>query len=160
MLLEWNDLDGAEQHGQQALELARQDKSVIDRFASCEVFLARLKLAQGDAAGATSMLARVEQSVRQHNFVHRRQEVAAARLLALIQEGDLAAAADLAEKHKLPLSEARIHLAQGDAVSALAVLGPYRQYVKAKAWADEVLKVTILEAIAYHLLGQNDEAVR
>ena len=83
MLYEWSDLDGAEQHGQQALELARQDKSVIDRFASCEVFLARLKLAQGDAAGATSMLARVEQSVRQHNFVHRRQEVAAARLDAL-----------------------------------------------------------------------------
>ena len=55
---EWNDLDAAEQHGQQSLQLARQYESVIDRFVVCEVFLARLKLAQGDVAGAAAMLAR------------------------------------------------------------------------------------------------------
>ena len=35
-----------EQHGLQALQLARQYESVIDRYILCEVFLARLKLAQ------------------------------------------------------------------------------------------------------------------
>ena len=48
ILYEWNDLDAAEQHGQQSLHLARQYDRVIDRFIVCEVFLARLKLAQGD----------------------------------------------------------------------------------------------------------------
>ena len=42
---------------------------VIDRFIVCEVFLARLKLAQGDVAGAAAMLAQADQSARQHNFV-------------------------------------------------------------------------------------------
>ena len=67
---EWNDLDAAEQYGQQSLQLARQYDKVIDRFVICEVFLARLKLARGDVAGAAAMLAETEQSVRQNNFVH------------------------------------------------------------------------------------------
>ena len=61
--------------------------SVIDRFIICEVFLARLKLARGDVAGAAAMLAETEQSVRQNNFVHRMPEVAAAQVLVLLRQG-------------------------------------------------------------------------
>ena len=32
---EWNDLEAAEQHGQQALQLARQYDRVIDRYILC-----------------------------------------------------------------------------------------------------------------------------
>jgi LuxR family maltose regulon positive regulatory protein len=160
VLYEWNDLDGAEQHGQQGLELARQYESVIDRFISCEVFLARLKLAQGDVADATKMLARADQSVRQHGFVHRTQEVAAAEVLAFLHQGDLAAAAHLAGAHELPISQAQVHLARKDASAALAAVEPVRQQAEAEGWADEKLKVAILRAIAYHILGQNDEAAR
>ena len=135
ILYEWNDLDAAEQHGQQSLQLARQFDKVIDRFVICEVFLARLKLAQGDVAGAAAMLAEAEQSVRQQNFVHRMPEVAAAQVLALLRQGDLAAAAHLAQTHELPLSQARVHLAQGDPSAALAVLEPFRQQMEAKGWA-------------------------
>ena len=132
---EWNDLDAAEQHGQQSLQLARQFDRVIDRFIICEVFLARLKLAQGDVAGAAAMLAETEQSVRQHNFVHRMPEVAAAQVLVLLRQGNLAAAAHLAQTHELPLSQARVLLAQGDPSAALAVLEPLRQQMEAKGWA-------------------------
>ena len=128
---EWNDLDAAEQHGQQSLHLARQIENT-DRFVISEVFLARLKLAQGDVAGAAAMLAEAEQSVRQHNFVHRMPEVAAAQVLTLLRQGNLAAAAHLAQTHELPLSQARVHLAQGDPSAALAVLEPWRQQVEAR----------------------------
>jgi LuxR family transcriptional regulator, maltose regulon positive regulatory protein len=64
VLFEWNDLDGAEQHGRQSLDLERQYDRVIDRFVICEVFLARLKLTQGDVAGAAAMLAQADQSAR------------------------------------------------------------------------------------------------
>src|SRR5262249_41566812 len=53
---EWNDLDEAWQHAQQGLHLARQFDRVIDRFVICEVLLARLKLAQGDVAGAAALI--------------------------------------------------------------------------------------------------------
>jgi LuxR family transcriptional regulator, maltose regulon positive regulatory protein len=157
---EWNDLYAAEQHGQQSLRLAQQWDRVIDRFIVCEVFLARLKLARGDTAGAAAILAESEQSVRQHNFVHRIPDVAAQQVHVLLRQGDLDAAAHLAQTHELPFSQARVYLAQGDPSAALAVLGPLRQQMEAKGWADELLKVMVLQMIALHAYGEKDKAVQ
>jgi LuxR family maltose regulon positive regulatory protein len=155
---EWNDLDAAEQHGQQALQLARQFDKVIDRYVICEVLLARLKLAQGDLAGAATMLAETEQSVRQNNFVQRIPEVAAAQVFVLLRQSDLAAAAHLAQTQDLPFSQARVYLAQGDPSAALAVLEPLRLQMEAKGWQDERLKVMVLQAVALHAHGEKDKA--
>ena len=157
---EWNDLDAAEQHGRKSLQLARRYDRVIDRFIISEVFLARLKLARGDVAGAATMLAETEQSVRQHGFVHRRSEVAAAQVLTLLRQGDVAGAADLAQAHDLPISQARVHLAQGDPSAALAMLEPLRRHVEAKGWQDERLKVMVLQAVALAAHGETDAAVQ
>ncbi len=159
VLYEWNDLDEASQHGRQSLHLARQYERVIDRFILCEVFLARLKLAQGDVAGAATLLAQASQSARQQNFVYRIPDVAAAQVLTLLRQGHLAAAAHLAQAYELPLSQARVHLAQGDPSAALAVLSPWRQQVEAKGWEDERLKVMVLQAVALQAQGEQDQAV-
>ncbi|MCJ7660764.1 MAG: LuxR C-terminal-related transcriptional regulator [Anaerolineales bacterium] len=159
VLYEWNDLDAAQQHGQQSLHLARQVES-IDTFAVCGAFLARLKLTQGDVAGAAALLAQADQFMRQHNFVDRMHEVAAVQVLTLLHQGDLAAAADLAEKHELPLSQARVHLAQGDTSAALAVLEPLRRQVEAKGWEVERLEVIVLQAVANHAYGETVKAVQ
>jgi LuxR family transcriptional regulator, maltose regulon positive regulatory protein len=160
VLYEWNDLDTAEEHGQQSLQLARQYDRVIDRFVSCQVFLARLKLARGDAAGAGAMLADASQSVRQRNFVHRMPEVAAAQVLVLLHQGHPVAAAQMAQAHSLPLSQARVHLAQGDPSAALAVLEPWPQQVKARGWADERLTVLLLQALALQAQGAKEKALQ
>jgi LuxR family maltose regulon positive regulatory protein len=156
---QWNDLDAAEQHGQQFIQLTRQMGSV-DSFASYDVFLARLKLARGDVAGAVAILTRAEEFVRQHNFVFRMPDVAAAQVLTLLQQGNLAAAARLAQTHDLPLSQARVHLAQGDTSAALAALGPLRRQAEAKDWEDERLKVMVVQALALHAHGEKEEAGR
>src|SRR6266568_451453 len=155
---QWNDLDTAQQHGQQCLQLTRQMEGV-DTFASCEVLLARLKLAQGDVSGAAAVLDEAEAFVRRHSFVFRMPEVAAAQVLTLLHRGHLAAAAHLAQTHDLPISQARVHLAQRDPSTALAVLGPWRRQVEAKGWADERLKVMVLQAVALHMNGEKDKAV-
>src|SRR5205823_8562170 len=67
VLYGWNDLDEASQHGRQSLHLARQYERVIDRFVLCEVLLARLKLAQGDVAGAAAPLAEAGQAARREH---------------------------------------------------------------------------------------------
>jgi LuxR family maltose regulon positive regulatory protein len=159
VLYQWNDLDAAEQHGRQSLHLARQFDRVLDRFVLCEVFLARLKLAQGDVDSAVALLAEAAQSVRQQNFVSRMPEVAAAQVLALLRQGNLAAATHLAQEHDLPLSQARVHLAQGDPSAALAVLSSWRRQVEAKGWQDEWLKVIVLQAVALEAHGDKDQAV-
>ncbi len=157
---EWNDLDAAEHYGQRSLQLLRQYDRIIDRHIISEVFLARLKLAQGDVTGAASMLAETEQSVRQNNFVQRVPEVAAAQVLVLLRQGDLAAAANLAQTQDLPFSQARVYLAQGNPSAALVVLEPLRQQMEAKGWQDERLKVMILQAVALHAHGENDKSVQ
>ena len=149
---EWNDLDAAQQHRQQSVQLARQLENT-DNIISCELFHTHLKLAQGDVAEAATILTQADQFVRQHNFMHRMPEVAAAQVLTSLHQGDLAAAAYLAEKHELPISRARVHLAQGDTAAALAVLRPLRQQVEAKGWADERLKVMVLQAVALYALA-------
>ena len=131
---QWNNLEAAEQYGQQALQLAKQYDRVIDRYILSEVFLARLKLARGDVAGAATMLAETEQSVRQNNFVHRTPEVAAAQVMVLLHQGDLAAAAQLAQTHELPISQARVYLARETRPWLWHVLEPLRQQMEAKDW--------------------------
>ena len=157
---EWNDLETAERHGQQSLELAQQYDRLIDRFIICEVFLARLKLARGDVAGAAASLAQTEQVARQKNFIHRLPEIAAAQVLTLLHQGELETAAQLAQMHELPISRAQVLLAQGDASAALAVLEPWRQQMEAKGWQDERLKTMVLQALAYRASGEKDKAVQ
>jgi LuxR family transcriptional regulator, maltose regulon positive regulatory protein len=158
VLYEWNGLEAAEQHGQQCVHMARQLENT-DRVIVGEVLLARLKLAQGDEAGTAALLAEASQSARQQNFVYRLPEVAAAHVLTLLRQDHLAAAAHLVQTHDLPLSQARVHLAQGDPSAALAVLSPWRRQVEAKGWEDERLKVLVLEALALQAQGKKDTAV-
>jgi len=157
---EWNDLETAERYGQLSLQLARQYDRAIDRFVICEVFLARLKLARGEVAEAAAILAQADQSVRQQGFVQRIPEVAAAQVITLLRQDNLAAAVHLAQMHELPLSQARVYLAQGDTAEALAVLEPCRRLVEAKGWADERLKTMILQAVALHTNGEKNKAVQ
>jgi LuxR family maltose regulon positive regulatory protein len=90
----------------------------------------------------------------------RMPDVAAAQVLVLLRQGQLAAAADLAEMHELPLSQARVHLARGGTSAALTVLEPWRRQVEANGWADERLRVMILQSVALHAHGDTDMAVQ
>lgn len=158
ILYEWNDLDNAEQHGRQSLQLARQYDRVIDRFIVCELFLARLKLAQGDIAGAAAMIEQAGQSARQKNFVYRLPEVAAAQVMVLLRQGNLVEAAQMAQSYDLPLIQARVQLAQGETAAALAMLETLAQQMKAREWQDERLKVMVLQAVTLQAHGETDKA--
>jgi LuxR family maltose regulon positive regulatory protein len=156
---EWNDLDAAHQYVQQSLDLARQIENT-DRVVAAEVFLTRLQLAQGDVADAATRVAQVAAFVRRHAFTQRMPEVAAAQALVLLRQGNLSAAAQAAHTHDIPLSQARVYLAQGDPAAALAVLEPARRQMEAKGWEDERLKVMLLQALAFQAHGQQDQAVQ
>jgi len=157
---EWNDLVAAEQYGKQSLDLARQYESVIDRFITCIVLLARVKMAQGDVAGAAAILANASQDVRQHNFVHRIPEVTAAQVLVLLRQGNLEAAAKLAQIHELPMTQARVYLAQGNPSAALEILESFHRQVEGRELQDERLKVMVLMAIAHHANNEKEKAMQ
>jgi LuxR family maltose regulon positive regulatory protein len=155
---QWNDLEAAWQHGQQCIQMTQQTVS-IDTFALSTMLLACLKMAWGDVDGAATALDEAEAFVRQHHFVDRMADVAAARVLLLLYQGRLAVAAELVQAHELPISQARVHLAQGNPSTALTVLGSWRRQVEAKGWRDEQLKVMVLQALALEAHGDRDQAV-
>ncbi len=156
---EWDDLNAAEQHVRRGIPLARQLENT-DRSIVGEVFLARLKVAQGDVIGATAILVQANQSAHQHNFVLQIPEIAAAQALVLIRQGNLEAAAHLAQTHNLPLIHARVFLAQRSPSVALAVLEPLRQQMEARGWADAHLKVMVLQSVALLAHGEKVKAVQ
>ena len=155
---EWNELDTAEQYAQQCLQIIQQGESV-DTFVSHAVFLVRLRLAQGDLEGAAASLDQADAFLHQHNFVFRLRDVAAARVLILLRQGNVADAAHLAQTHQLPVSRARVHLAQEDPEAALLALEPWRHEVEEKGWADKRLEVTLLRAVALQACGDRNTAV-
>jgi LuxR family maltose regulon positive regulatory protein len=156
---EWNDLKAAQQYGQQSLELAQQVQN-LDTPALSWLLLARLKLAEGDLSSATALVTKAEQFISKNKFEHRVQEVSAVRVLTLIRQGDLVNAAILAGRNKLPLSQARVHLAQEDPSAALELLKPVRQQADEMGIEAERLKVVVLQALALQSLGQMSHALQ
>jgi LuxR family maltose regulon positive regulatory protein len=155
----WNDLAAAEQHGQQSLALARQIANT-DRTVASELFLVRLKLAQGDLAGAANLLATAGQQARQRSFGLQLPEVAALETLLALRQGHVAAAAEAARSLDIPLSRARVELVQGDPGAALTTLAAYCQQAEVKGWADERLKAMILQSLAHQARGEGETAAR
>ncbi|GLI05175.1 helix-turn-helix transcriptional regulator [Paenibacillus tyrfis] len=156
---EWNDLETAMHHGQQAVQLTQQLQQT-DRVVAGEVVLARLKLARGEVTEAAACLAKADHIASRQNFVKQRPDIAAAQVLVLLHQGQVAAAAHLAQKHELPVSQARVHLAQGEASAALALLEPLLEQAEAKGWEDERLKITVLQAVALHAQGEKLKAAQ
>ncbi|MBL8079840.1 MAG: hypothetical protein JNM55_17870 [Anaerolineales bacterium] len=157
---QWNDLTAAQKHGQRCQQLMQQIESV-DTVVSHKVSLARLLLAQGDVSSAVgAVFQEAEAYIHQHDFVFRIADLAAIQVIVLLYQGDLVTAADLAQTHHLPISQARVHLAQGDPGKALDVLAPVRQQAEEKSWQDERLKVLVLQALAHWAQGRSETAVK
>jgi LuxR family maltose regulon positive regulatory protein len=152
-------LEAAERYGQQGLALAQQLDNV-DTPAACGVLLARVQLAQGNAAGAIATLAETEQFAQQQHFDHWLGEITAVRIQTNLHQGNLAAAVQLAEAHDLPISDARIRLEQDEPIAALAQLEPVRQQAETNDWADLRLRVLILQSLAHQAAGESTAAVQ
>jgi LuxR family maltose regulon positive regulatory protein len=156
---EWNDLDAASRYAQQSLQMAHQYDQVIDRYILSEIFIARITLATGDAAGAAALLTQTRQSANHKNFTRWLAEIAAVQVLTLIRQGQLTAAAELSQQYELPMSLARVLLAQRNTSAALVILESFHQQMEAKGWQDERLKALVLLAIAHHAHSDQEKAV-
>ncbi len=157
---QWNDLDAAERHAEQSRQLARLYDRVIDRHLASDVFLARIRLARGDIDGAAAMLAEAHRVADENGFALRLPQIIAARVLVLLRQGKVAAAAQLASQHGLVPSQARVLLAQHRSAAASALLEPVRHEMRDRGWVDKWLRVTVLQAVALGASGESDSALR
>ncbi|HEX7557052.1 MAG TPA: hypothetical protein VF338_10545, partial [Leptolinea sp.] len=151
---EWNDLDAAERNCQQAAQLALQ----IECMSPIPYALlnARLKLARGDAAGAADIIARACESEPLSHLGDKMPEIAATQVLTLLHQGNLSEAAQLAQIYELPISMARVHLANGDASAALVLLEPLLR----QGTPNEKLNILVLYSVALHSHEETNRAVQ
>lgn len=154
----WNDLPAAEAHAEQSLHMARQLENT-DRFIASEVMLARLRLARGEVAVAWAQLAAAEQAAQRPHLLRMLPEITAAQVDVLLRQGKLDAAAHLAQRYTLPFCQVHVQLAQGDGAAALASLASLRAAVEAKGWQDDLLRVTVLQALAHQAHGDPEMAL-
>lgn len=155
---EWNDLDTAQHHAERSVEIVRLIENT-DRGIACEAFIARLKLSQGDVEGAAALLAKAERSVHQYDFTVMIPEIIATQVLILLRQDKVTEAAHLMQQHDLPISQARVYLAEGNTSEALTVLEPFRQQMEVKNWQDQRLRIMVLEAIALYQQGNTEAAL-
>jgi LuxR family transcriptional regulator, maltose regulon positive regulatory protein len=154
---ERNDLDAAEQYGFLSVRLARQLE--ITSFITSELAVGRLKLARGDAQGAIDLLAQTEQDARSRGFTFRLPEIAAMQVRAHLLQGNRTAAQQIAGAHDIPISQARVHLALGNAYAALELLEQAARVVEERRWSDQILTIPLLQAIAHDAGGDHERAL-
>jgi LuxR family transcriptional regulator, maltose regulon positive regulatory protein len=154
-----NDMEAAQQYARRTIQLAPQLQNT-DRAIACQVLMARLRLALGDLAGASTVLAQASHTARQLNLTVQLPDIAAARARLLLRQSNLAAAAQMARESEQPVSLARVSLAQSDPAAALATLEPWRAHVEARGWADERLTAALLWALALRAQGERDQALK
>ncbi|MCC6145944.1 MAG: tetratricopeptide repeat protein [Anaerolineaceae bacterium] len=155
---DWNDLDKAEKFAEQSFQLARLCEQMIDRLVSCELFFSRLKISQGDPASADYYLTQAEQHVRQYDYRVRLPDIAAARAVLCLHNGDVDAAAQLLQENDRWLVRAEVLIAQGNPTAALAILVPHRQKMQEAKLEDRLLVTMMLQAYALHVQGEKEMA--
>lgn len=156
---QWNDLEAAQEYGQQCHELLQQMENT-DTTASYKVFLAYLHLSRRDVTTASDVLDEAEAFVHQNNFLFRMPDIAEAQVRVLIHRDNCATALQVAETHNLSISQARIYLAQNNASRALQILDPFIQKAKETGLPNELLKGLVLQAVVHQALKQQDVALK
>jgi LuxR family maltose regulon positive regulatory protein len=157
---EWNDLDAAEKYGEKSLQLARQYDQVVDRLVVSEVFLASLKLAQGDVTGAMDKILQAEQTSRLKNYTYRLPDIAYTRARIQLYQGNMDEAAQLVRQNDIPLMQARVLVAQGNPSEALTLVEPQRQQAEAKRLPQRLLLVLAVQSVVFFAQGEKDKAVQ
>ena len=149
---EWNELEKAGVYGEQGLILARQYDSAIDRFVSCEIFLARLEMGKGTTELAEERLVQAEQNALKHGFLHRIPEIRAAKALLQLRLSRVPELEGLPSPLRI-----RILLAKGEFEAAAALLDSWAFEVKDRE--DDRLRALVLRALVQKTSGNGEVAL-
>lgn len=158
----WNDLETAEVHLRQSLKLAAQLECSI--VLAAELLEAQMLLARDELAAATRLLNQSIQTARSHQFKHKMAELAAVLVQVLLRQGDLIAAAQLADEHRLCAAQARVFLVRGDALAASKMLESQSETTVPlktvpQKTVPQKLELLVLWALAHDANGKLDKAL-
>jgi LuxR family maltose regulon positive regulatory protein len=155
---DWNDLDKAEEFAQKSYQLAHLCEQVIDRTISCELFLSRLEITRGNPERANHYLTQAEYHAKQYDYAIRLPDIAAARAILCLQNGDIDTAAQLVQNEDRWLVRAQVLLAQGNPSDALDILVQNREKTERQKLQDQLMVTIVLQALAFQAQGEKELA--
>lgn len=154
---EWNDLDAAAAHAQKSSRLAAMLE--CDAGLGADVLLAQILLSRADADAALTLLTKASTAAQTRNQHGGRLAIAHAQVQALLQTGEVIAAAQIAQDQALPLAHAWVLLARGQALQAHECLTAFLDASRASAPASEVLRALLLDALALDAFDPSEAAL-
>ena len=132
---QWNELDTAWDHLEQCIELATQSQK-YDRLIDGLVLQARFYIAGDNINNARDILTEANRVAHQQNMAHKVAQIADLQVQTSLRQGHLEPATYLVQTYDIPLSEARVLIAQGKPEAAFQLLEPLRQQMENRNWAD------------------------
>lgn len=171
ILLEWNDLAGAEEYLERGLSLGEQAGN-IDTLLIGHFRRALVRQAQGDGAAALAAIREAREVARRFEVPHAEVYTAALQARIWLAQGQLALAEQGAQGYLASQGGAHgrvleaeemvlacVYLAQGRTDVALTVLDPLLPPAQAAGRMGVVLRVQLLRALVLHAQGRDDEAI-
>jgi LuxR family maltose regulon positive regulatory protein len=171
ILFEWNDLDQAAWHIAKGIELGRRGGN-LDIVMSGSAFMARVKQAQGDPAGAREVMQTVEQmaQARHNRFVLIENEAYASRLA--LARGELESAARWAREYAsftaadpaylgefAQITVAHVYLTETRFAEAFELLERLHEDAETAERIGSVIEILALEALTLDAQGNHAQAV-
>jgi LuxR family maltose regulon positive regulatory protein len=172
LLYEWNELEQAERHLTQAVELGRRWGNA-EALAGSYLWLARLRWARDDTEGVHTAVGRAQQLVEHGVLAEMRAAVASFRAWLALQQGDLLAAERWAQALGLDAAQATIYPREKDFLIFARLLLARDELDQAGQLLDRIfrsaervgrvslsLEVQLLMALAAQARGNADRAMR
>jgi LuxR family transcriptional regulator, maltose regulon positive regulatory protein len=154
---EWNELDAAASHAQKSSQLAAALE--CDSALGADALLAQIFLSRAENEAALALLTQASIAAQTRNQQGGRQVIAQVQVQALLQAGEVIAAAQVAQDHALALTRAWVLLARGQALQAHEFLTAFLESSRATATASDVLRALLLQALALDALATSEAAL-
>jgi LuxR family transcriptional regulator, maltose regulon positive regulatory protein len=154
---QWNELDAAALHADKSSRLAALLE--CDSGLGADALRAQILLSRAETEAALSLLSRASTAAQTRNEHGGRLAIANAQVQALLQTGEVIAAAQVAQDSALPLAHAWVLLARGQALQAHECLTAFLDASRASAPASEVLRALLLDALALDAFDPSEAAL-
>ena len=154
---EWNELAVAASHAEKSSRLAALLE--CDAGLGADVLLAQILLSRAETDAALGLLSKASTAAQTRNQHGGRLAIAHAQVQALLQTGEVIAAAQLAQDPMLPLAHAWVLLARGQALQAHECLTAFLDATRASAPASDVLRALLLDALALDAFDPSEAAL-
>ncbi|MCV2353475.1 LuxR C-terminal-related transcriptional regulator [Paucibacter sp. B2R-40] len=154
---QWNELEAAASHAEQSSRLAALLE--CDAGLGADALRAQMLLSRAESDAALEMLKLASAAAQTRNQHGGRLAIAQVQVQAFLQTGEVMAAAELAQTHALPLAQAQVLLARGQAMQALECLNAFLSASQATAPAAELVRALLLKALALDAFDPSEAAL-